>query len=94
MNNSYIYIIGSEEKPYKIGFSKTPEKRLKELQTGHPKKLLLYYVEEINESEIRYIEKCIHKELKFKKSHGEWFNIEIEESKSEILYAKMRYSKE
>ena len=28
---SYIYIIGSDEPPYKIGISKNPEKRLKEL---------------------------------------------------------------
>lgn len=35
---SYIYVIGTENQ-VKIGFSKTPEKRLKQLQTGNMNKL-------------------------------------------------------
>lgn len=94
MNSSWIYVIGSDTKPYKIGFSKNPEKRLKQLQTGHPKKLKIHHLEEINSNEVLIIEKNIHKENKFKKSHGEWFDLELEEAIAEIKFALIKYSKE
>jgi len=40
------------------------------------------------------IEKNIHKENKFKKSHGEWFDLELEEAIAEIKFALIKYSKE
>lgn len=93
MNKSWIYIIGSESKPYKIGFSKTPEKRLKSLQTGFPQELKILHLEEINDDEVRNIEKCIHKENKLRRTHGEWFNLELNEAIAEVQYAIIRYSK-
>lgn len=93
MNSSYIYVIGDNASPYKIGFTKNPDKRLKSLQTGNPRKLSMLYKEEINENEIKYIEKQIHKELKRKQVSGEWFNISLEDAISEIKYARIKYSK-
>lgn len=91
MNNSWIYIIGSEDKPYKIGLSKNPNKRLKSLQTGHPKLLKIHYTEEIPECKVRYIESCIHDALKLCKTHGEWFDISLENAKLEVKFAVIRY---
>ena len=88
---SYIYIIGTTESPYKIGFSKTPEKRLKSLQTGHPVKLSLLYTKEISEDNVKNIEKQIHKTIAYKRTKGEWFNICLEDAISEINFAVIRY---
>ena len=90
---SYIYIIGSEHFPYKIGFSKTPEKRVKSLQTGHPNKLSLLYTKKVSEQNIKKIEKQIHKAISYKRTKGEWFNIILEDAISEVNYAVIRYEK-
>lgn len=63
--------------PYiKIGYSKDPQKRLKQLQTGHPKKLGLegWKVCE-TEEEARAIEHSIHKFFEKNRTNGEWFKL-------------------
>lgn len=88
---SYIYIIGGTEKPYKIGFSKEPHKRLKSLQTGYPEKLTLHYIKEIDETQVRQLEKHIHRAIAYKRTKGEWFNISLDDAISEINFAVIRY---
>lgn len=87
---SYIYIIGTEEQ-IKIGFSKQPEKRLKELQTGNEKKLQLFYKEEIQDSKVRIVEKLIHRDLRRYHKSGEWFTMKPEDAISTLQFAKIRY---
>lgn len=87
---SYIYVIGTENQ-VKIGFSKTPEKRLKQLQTGNMNKLQLFYKEEVQDSKVRIIEHLIHRDLKDKKTRGEWFNISPQDAISHLQFAKIRY---
>ena len=86
-------MIGDTVSPYKIGFTKDPDKRLRTLQTGNPKKLQIHYKEMIGENEVKYIEKQIHKELKRKQVSGEWFNVSLDDAISEVKYAVMRYAK-
>lgn len=86
-------MIGDTASPYKIGFTKDPDKRLKTLQTGNPKKLQIHYKEMISENEVKYIERQIHNELKRKQVSGEWFNISLDDAISEVKYAVMRYTK-
>ena len=88
---SNIYIIGGEQKPYKIGFSANPQQRLKSLQTGFPTKLKLYYTKEISESKVKFIEKQIHRVIARKRTKGEWFDIELEDAISEVNFAAIRY---
>jgi len=57
MNNK-IYIIKNGKRPiYKIGLSKSPRKRIKEMQTGNPEKLNLLFTRKIadrkTENEVR-----------------------------------------
>ena len=86
-------MIGDTVSPYKIGFTKDPDKRLKTLQTGNPKKLQIHYKENISENEVKYIEGHIHKELKRKQVSGEWFDVSLDDAISEVKYAVMRYTK-
>jgi len=74
----YLYLIKEEgSSNYKIGISKDPETRLKQLQTGNSNRLALVYT---TKAENRYKEeRKIHKILEAYKLHGEWFNLESKE---------------
>tara|TARA_A100001015_G_C14951098_1_gene696792 strand:+ start:18 stop:311 length:294 start_codon:yes stop_codon:yes gene_type:complete len=69
---SHLYIIQSDKNgAIKIGRSKNPPKRLKQLQTGCPDKLKIILVVE----NMGHLEKNLHQRLKDYKSRkkGEWF---------------------
>ncbi len=72
----FIYII-SDGDSVKIGISKTPEKRLKQLQTGHPKKLTLCNVREVPETRALKLERIIHRSCGHRRLKGEWFNMPL-----------------
>jgi hypothetical protein len=91
---NYIYVIGGTNKPYKIGITGNLEQRLKNLQTGHPYELKIHYIEEIPESQVRLLEQTIHKTIKYRKTHGEWFDIELEDAIAEVKHARIRYLKD
>ena len=40
---AYIYMIVDEQNCLKVGISKDPARRLKQLQTGHPTTLTLFH---------------------------------------------------
>jgi hypothetical protein len=71
-----LYVI-SDGELVKIGVSKHPEKRLNQLQTGHPKKLKLLAQYDMPD----IYEKRFHKQLWiFRARHnGEWFKIDVEQ---------------
>lgn len=69
----FLYII-SDGTDAKIGVSKQPEKRLKSLQTGSPKKLILYATYEILDKNPFGFEKKCHEAIsKSYQKRGEWF---------------------
>lgn len=88
---SYIYSIGPKNGPIKIGYSKSPEKRLGELQTGHPEKLYLHYTAEVDDKKVEIIEHLIHRSNNHRRINGEWFDLSIDDAKTEIDFALIRY---
>ena len=91
---NYIYVIGGTEKPYKIGITNNLKRRLKDIQTGHPFKLHVHYSEEIPMEQVRLIEQNIHNTIRHKKTHGEWFDISLEDAIAEVKHARIRYLKD
>ena len=71
----YLYAIGTTGRRQKIGFSKTPHKRLKTLQTGNPEERHLHYQFAINEATAQRFEAHVHKEHNHQRIKGEWFNM-------------------
>lgn len=62
---------------FKIGFSKDPMKRVKQLQTGHPHKIGLEgWFNFKTEKEAREFEKALHEHFKEKRMGGEWFRFD------------------
>lgn len=84
----HLYIIQSSNNGcFKIGRSKHPEKRLKQLQTGSPFKLKIILV---LENEGRQ-EKSLH--MRFPKSditcEGEWFDFDLIAFLPDRIYEKL-----
>jgi len=74
----HIYLIQSQEDGYyKIGVSKHPNKRVKQLQTGNSSELKLI---ESYESEYAIkIERSLHHKYSYLKKEGEWFDLSLNE---------------
>jgi hypothetical protein len=80
----YIYLIQSlEEGYYKIGVSKNPQRRIKELQTGNssPLKLVETYQSEYADK----IERTLQRRYSHLNKEGEWFDMSIQE---EVTFVK------
>ena len=91
MANSYIYVIGSDDPPYKVGISKAPDQRLRSLQTGHPQKLRIHSLRETDAEKTKLLERVIHHHLKHYRTHGEWFDMSLRNILLEVEYALMRW---
>ena len=72
----YIYLIQSlEDSYYKIGVSKHPKKRIKELQTGNSSELKL--VDTYQSEFAHQIEKTLQRRYSHLQKEGEWFDMSI-----------------
>jgi hypothetical protein len=73
-NTKYVYLIQSlEDGYYKIGVSKHPNKRIKELNTGNASPLKL--VEIFQSEQAHKIERILQNRLTPFRKTGEWFDM-------------------
>lgn len=96
--SDFVYIIGNNDDLIKVGISKNPTKRVKQLQTGNGHKLTLLFTEEFEctRQELLKIEKKIHSDLSHlcTKKVGEWFKINsdiLDRIKNTIIWHRIRY---
>lgn len=95
----YIYIISNDQGYIKVGVSKDPTKRLRQLQTGNEHTLSLLFTEEFNcaRNHLLKIEKQIHRTLSLKAEdhRGEWFKLpsdtDIQNIKNFITFTRIRF---
>ena len=79
----YIYLIQSlENSYYKIGVSKHPKKRIKELQTGNASELRL--IDTYQSEYANKIEKTLQRRYSHLRKEGEWFDMGISNEASFI----------
>lgn len=72
----HVYLIQSlEDSRYKIGVSKHPQKRVKQLQTGNSSELKL--IESYESDYAHRIEKSLQRRYSYLKKEGEWFDMSI-----------------
>lgn len=87
---SFLYVISADlEGPVKLGLSRHPEKRVRQLQTASAVPLLIHHVEEVEEDRVKIAEKALHRLLGHKRMQGEWFNLSVEEAISEVQHIRM-----
>lgn len=74
----YIYLLKSYENGYyKIGLSKNPFNRIKQLQTGNPEKIeLIASYKSVNYLKV---ETALHNYFSHSKTINEWFNLSLED---------------
>lgn len=87
----YVYIIASSADTVKIGYSADPEKRLSQLQVGHERKLELVHKEFVGETQAPILEKLIHRDMRHRCIHGEWFKVTHSEAVLMVKFAVIRY---
>lgn len=83
----HVYLIQSlEEGYYKIGVSKNPKKRVKQLQTGNSSELKL--IDSFPSEYANKIEKALHNQLSHCKKEGEWFDMSLPDALSFDIQCK------
>lgn len=87
----YIYVIGPDTGPQKIGISKDVNTRLRNLQTGNPLELMIHHTEEVDPDRVLLLEQKIHKELNHKRTTGEWFDLTWQEARDMVIYFVITY---
>lgn len=88
---NYIYFIQEGNTHlYKVGRTNDPAKRLKELQTGNPRKLNMYHIIECyNMSAACRLELNLHKYLAGQKVLNEWYKLDKKHIKEIIKFIEM-----
>lgn len=72
-----IYLIKDGEDRYKIGYSKNPKERLKQLQTAGATVYEIIY--EIECKHTTKVETALHNYLNQYRTNGEWFALSVDE---------------
>ena len=91
----YVYVIGPKDHgPVKIGYSKNVEKRLKQLQTGHPEPLVIHAKEEFTIKMGKAVERKFLREMNYKKAEGEWLDVSPSDAAQHLGWYGIRYSEE
>jgi len=79
----YVYFIGGQpigkKTEVKIGSSRLPSKRLKQLQTGYPYPLRLLHTIVCYERKARHVEKRIQSWFRGDHLKGEWYQLSNQE---------------
>ena len=81
----YIYVIGTEEGPVKVGISAYPRGRLATLQTGSPIKLGLLHTRECRDRDhALWHEETFHRVHAENRLAGEWFDMPADEAMESV----------
>lgn len=75
--SGFVYICSSDIKRFKIGASKNPEQRVKDLGLGSSIKHTLLF--KIKTNDMFKFEKLLHERYSSKNIHSEWFNLSTED---------------
>lgn len=76
MTKDYLYVIGREEGPVKVGIATAPLKRFTTLKTGCPFKIQILHIQPMRDREhARKSERHFHAVYEQYRLAGEWFDI-------------------
>lgn len=91
-SESFVYVIAAgPDGPVKVGFSGDPERRLRQLQTGHPERLRIYHRQTFDPVRAPLMEKLIHRLMAPSRCQGEWFRYSVEDAIAEVEFSLIRY---
>ena len=88
----FLYVIGAvEDGPVKLGFSADPDRRVNELQTGHCHALRVYHAEPVCPDKVRLFERLLHRDMRYQRARGEWYNLTVEEAIAQVRFTLIQY---
>jgi hypothetical protein len=96
MIDHYLYVIAPKAglKPCKIGISKDPDRRVKQLQTGFPERLMVHHREPVPADRARFYERQFLREMNYKRTHGEWLDLSVDHAIQMMKWVLIHYSDE
>ncbi len=95
MTDHYVYLIGVEDTGHvKFGYSKDPDARLKQLQTGSAQPLKLLGMFGYCETKAKLMERKIHQSFSCYRMSGEWFEMDHTSAIQLFQWANIRYGDE
>ena len=71
---AYLYVLGTEDGPCKVGYSLAPEQRIKNIQRGRKERIVTVGQWPLGRSIALSVERYIHWQLRDSHIRGEWFN--------------------
>jgi hypothetical protein len=87
---SFIYVIAAVHSectgPVKLGLSNDPDRRVRQLQTGHAEELHVFYRQPVEQDKVHLYERMLHRDNRHHRLRGEWFNMTVEHA---ICYVKL-----
>ena len=84
-NRKYVYVIGPDIGPQKIGVAQEPRKRLSAYRTHNVQNVKLHFMQNCPEDKAKAIEMNCHEKLMIFEDHGEWFRVTKENAISTVL---------
>ena len=84
VKTAYLYVIGADTGPHKVGFTIKPTYRLTTLGIGSPVPLTIKHVIAVPWVTRKFSEKYAHALLASRHSHGEWFDVTADQALSAI----------
>lgn len=87
MKARFVYVIGTEPGPFKIGYATSLRDRLGSIQTGSHQKMQILYHAEMPYDDAPKVEQSTHKILASYRLSGEWFNVSLVDAKAAVDYA-------
>lgn len=75
----------------KLGYSRDPLYRLRQLQTGSSAPLHLVHYTSVEGADQRLLETCLHRDINHLRVRGEWFRLSESDARSLIQWAVIRY---
>lgn len=91
----FLYVIAaSPAGPVKLGVSNDPERRLRQLQTGHAERLHLFHTEPVDSERSRLFERLLHRDINHHRQHGEWFRLTAEAAILHVQFTIIEYDLE
>ena len=92
MDTEYLYCItNSSGTVCKLGHSRNPELRLRQLSTGTTEQLRIAHTIAVPLGTARRWEKLLHSELGHRRAVREWFSIPVEDCVAQMQWFEIHY---
>lgn len=93
MPEHYLYVIASApEGPVKLGRSRDPDRRARQLQTGHVGQLAVFHREPLDAERAALFERLLHRDWRHRRCRAEWFAMSVADAIAAVRFTVVQYA--